>query len=152
MTPNGMACICIVPGRSSIVGRLSIWGCVRWVVRWTLSGIRVGWMSVWRNEGARRLSFPKVSIVQRVMCYIFILCSFRILILTPWSEKERERKVESSIPGNCFALNTWKTSDVMDCKKQTSLLLRVSLFSKDVSLLSDFKKIEAKTKLSFHLD
>lgn len=38
--------------------------------------------------------------------HIFILCSFLILILTPWSEKDLEMKVESSIPGNCFALYT----------------------------------------------
>jgi hypothetical protein len=96
--------------------------------------------------------FLKSALSKEFMGNIFILCSFRILILTPWSEKERERNVESSIPGNCFALYTWKTSDVMDCKKQTSLLVRVSLFSKGVSLLSHLKKIEAKTKLSFHLD
>jgi hypothetical protein len=38
--------------------------------------------------------------------YILILCSFLILILTPWSEKDRERNVESNIPGNCFWLKT----------------------------------------------
>jgi hypothetical protein len=48
-------------------------------------------------------SYHNEKILSR-SAYIFILCSFLILILTPWSEKEREMNVESSIPGKSFAL------------------------------------------------
>lgn len=34
--------------------------------------------------------------------YICTRCSFRILILTPWSENERERNVDSNMPGKVF--------------------------------------------------
>lgn len=41
--------------------------------------------------------------------YICTRCSFRILILTPWSENERERNVDSNIPGKVFEGYTWNT-------------------------------------------
>src|SRR5579859_2289671 len=89
-------------------------------------------MSVRRKQSSLRLSLPTCQ-KNLIWLNILIRCSFRIRIRTPWSEKDLERKVESSMPGNCLALKTWKTLDVIDCKKQTSALqisftLRCSTF------------------------
>ena len=40
------------------------------------------------------------------MCYPKTLGSFLILSFTPWSPKERDRKVDSDIPGNARGVNT----------------------------------------------
>jgi hypothetical protein len=60
-------------------------------------------------------SFPNIRSINLGL-HIFILCSLRILILTPWSEKKRDKNVESLMPGKALALYTVNGSDVTEVR------------------------------------
>lgn len=57
------------------------------------------------NSSGRRLCDERFTIV---------LGSFLMRNRTPWSPKDRERNVDSDIPGKFLAAYTVKGSDVMD--------------------------------------
>ena len=62
------------------------------------AGLLLAYFSIYRQSKATKMSYPNIR------------GSFLTRSLTPWSLNERERKVDSNMPGKLRALNAIKVS------------------------------------------